>query len=71
MRMSGVNMMTTQISAAQIVLTAGPIRLDRTRKELPRKNAMKIERRTPVDLVKVLMPKKMQARRTADDCGMW
>jgi len=32
---------------------------------------MKMDRRTPVDLVSVLIPKKKVAIRTAEEGGMW
>ena len=69
-RSSGVNIMTMQVSAVRTVFKAGPSRLYRTRKELPRKKATNSDKRMPVDLVKVLTPKKMHAKRTAEVCGM-
>ena len=42
----------------------------RMRIALPMKNAMKIERRTPVDRVSVLIPKKKQANSALEVYGM-
>ena len=56
-------MMTMQIRATKIDLAVARHLSERMRIALPTKNAMKIERRTPVDRVRVLMPKKKQASR--------
>ena len=67
----GANIITIQTRAVATVLIAGTILLYRTRKELPRKNAMKIERSTPVDLVKVAIANQMQACNTLEEGGIW
>ena len=62
----GVNMMKTMIIVKKIALKVPRHRSDLIRMVLPMKNAMKIDSRTPVDRVKVLIPKKKHPRRTAE-----
>ena len=70
MTTSGENMIKMQTSATEIAFNALQNWSDLTKKAFPMKNAMKMESRTPVDLVKVLIPKKKQARRAADALGI-
>ena len=62
-------MMTMQRRATEMVLKALHNLSYLIRKALPMKNAMKIESRTPVERVSVLIPKKKQARRADEARG--
>ena len=63
-------MITTQTSTTRTVFTDLQSLSDLTKKALPMKKAMKIERRTPVERVSVLIPKKKQAKRAEDARGI-
>jgi len=56
--------------AVTIAFKAGFIRLHLIRKVLPTKKAMKIDSRTPVDLVSVLAPKKKHPNKAACTFGI-